>query len=66
MKINQTVIKKEFSKARVQLSANTLDMINRELLMTVKRMAQRCVDGNVKRLTPELFYVALGKLNNDA
>jgi len=27
-------------------------------------MARRCKDGNLKRLTPELFWVALGRLNN--
>ena len=41
-----------------------MDMINREILESVRRMAKRCKEGNLKRLTPELFYVALGKFNN--
>lgn len=64
MKINQTKIRKTFSEEGVQLGVGTIGMINRELLRYVKTMAIRCNDGNLKRLTPELFYVAMGKLNN--
>jgi len=35
------------------------DVVERE----VQRMVSRCVEGNVKRLTPGLFYIALGNLN---
>ena len=54
-------IKEIFSKRNVQLGNGTLELIHAHLQMTVKRMAFRTNDGNVKRLTPELFYVALGK-----
>ena len=29
----------------------------------VTGMAERCKDGNAKSLTPELFWIALGKYN---
>ena len=64
MKINQTKIRKTFSEEGIQIGGGTMDMINREILESVRRMAKRCKEGNLKRLTPELFYVALGKFNN--
>jgi hypothetical protein len=64
MKINQTKIRKTFSEEGIQIGVGTMDMINREILESVRRMAKRCKEGNLKRLTPELFYVALGKFNN--
>ncbi len=65
MKINQTIIKKAFSKRGIQLGAGSMDMINREILTHVSKMANRCNDGNLKRLTPELFYVAVGDYSSD-
>ena len=32
----------------------------------IDKMARRCKEGNVKRLTPELFWVALGHLGSAA
>ena len=33
-----------------------------ELQVQITLMANRCKHGNLKRLTPELFWVAMGKL----
>ena len=60
--MNKGIIKSEFKKVGVQLGAGAIDQIEYELHQVVKRMANRCKDGNLKRLTPELFYIAMGKL----
>ena len=56
----RTNIKKIFSRKGIQLSAGVLDMIEKEMVYLCTRMAKRCTDGNLKRLTPELFWVAMG------
>ena len=56
----QTNIKKIFSEQGIQLGAGSLDMIEKEMVFFAQRMAKRCSDGNLKRLTPELFWVAMG------
>ena len=55
-------IKQPFKDFKIQLSDGTYEMIEDHLKREVKRMALRCKGGNLKRLTPELFYVALGNL----
>ena len=60
-KPTKTNIKKIFSNTGIQLTPDSTEMIERELVTVVER--KRCVDGNLKRLTPELFYVAMGRLN---
>tara|TARA_B100000131_G_scaffold310963_1_gene343209 strand:+ start:331 stop:519 length:189 start_codon:yes stop_codon:yes gene_type:complete len=55
-------IKKAFAQHGVQLGAGAMDQILYELKCVVNRMAGRCKEGNLKRLTPELFYIAMGKL----
>jgi hypothetical protein len=62
-KPTKTNIKKIFSNTGIQLTPDSTEMIERELVTVVERMAKRCVDGNLKRLTPELFYVAMGRYN---
>ena len=42
MKINQTKIRKTFSEEGIQIGVGTMDMINREILESVRRMAKRC------------------------
>tara|TARA_R110000824_G_scaffold164928_5_gene341422 strand:- start:1722 stop:1907 length:186 start_codon:yes stop_codon:yes gene_type:complete len=54
-------IKKEFKNAGVQIGGGTMDSIEYELNCFVRRMANRCNEGNLKRLTPELMWVALGR-----
>lgn len=61
MNINKQYIKEVFKSNKVQLSPEALEDIVRDLRVTVSLMALRCKEGNVKRLTPELLWIALGK-----
>ena len=54
-------LRETFKKFGVQLPATTINMIDDHFDREIYRMATRCKHGNVKRLTPELFWVALGK-----
>jgi len=56
-------IKQIFKDNGLQLGKGAVEFINHETIMMVKRMAVRCKQGNIKRLTPELMYIALGNLN---
>jgi len=62
--MTKTEIKKAFKEHGVQLGAGAMDQVMYELKCVVNRMASRCQQGNLKRLTPELFYIAMGKLND--
>ena len=55
------IIKKEFKNAGVQIGGGAMDSIDYELVCFVRRMANRCAEGNLKRLTPELMWCALGR-----
>ena len=59
--MNKKYIKQAFSHHEVQLGNGAMDMIEHELKLQVSRMAKRCKEGNVKRLTPETYHIALGK-----
>ena len=61
--MNKKYIKQAFSHEGIQLGKGAIYSIEYELKVQVSRMAKRCKDGNLKRLTPELFWVALGRLN---
>ena len=61
MRITQRKIKEIFKEKGVQLGSGCIDMINEQLFLAVRNMATECKYGNVKRLTPDLFYIALGK-----
>ena len=60
--MNRGQIKAVFKEAGVQLGKGAIDQIEYELNQVVKRMANRGSEGNLKRLTPEIFYIARGKL----
>ena len=64
MQINRKYIKEVFKQNGVQLSKESMEDIVRHLRMTVSRMGLRCKEGNVKRLTPEIFWIAIGKPGN--
>lgn len=65
MQISRKYIKQCFKDVRVQLPVETLNDIVRHLRIQVINMAIRSKKGNVKRLTPDLLFIALGKLNDD-
>ena len=49
-----------FKEQKVQLSADALAMIEDDMKRKVRLMAKRCSFGNVKRLTSDLYFIALG------
>ena len=61
MLITKAKVRKIFNDAGVQCPINTLNIIDADFQRQVEKMAQRCKGGNVKRLTPDLYYIALGK-----
>ena len=61
--LQKTKVKKIFNDAGVQLPEETFTVLNDEVKRIITRWAKRTVDGNVKRLTPDLFWVALGRYN---
>ena len=61
--LQKTKVKKIFNDTGVQLPEETFMLIDDEVKRIITRWAKRTVDGNVKRLTPDLFCVALGRHN---
>ena len=53
-------IKDIFREKKVQLGDGTIEMIEDHIRREVREMANRCKQGNVKRLTTELFAIAMG------
>tara|TARA_Y100001937_G_scaffold108845_1_gene152880 strand:+ start:2429 stop:2617 length:189 start_codon:yes stop_codon:yes gene_type:complete len=51
-----------FKSAGVQLGADALVLIEEDMKKKVNLMAKRCKDGNVKRLTSETYFIAIGKV----
>ena len=64
MIIQKTKVKKLLSENGVQLPNDSLELINDHLERSVLKMARRCKEGNVKRLLPRFFHIALGRLWN--
>jgi len=61
--LQKTKVKKVFNDTGVQLPEETFTVLNDEVKRIITRWAKRTVDGNVKRLTPDLVWVALGRYN---
>lgn len=59
--MNKKQIKEIFKNNNVQLGAGSLEIIEDELNRYVRILAVNCNNGNVKRLTPDLMWVALGR-----
>ncbi len=62
--MTKSEIRNIFKNNGIQLGKGALDMILQQLRLEVNNMAIRSKKGNLKRLTPKLFYVALGRLKN--
>ena len=62
--IQKTKLKREFNKAGLQITSEAINVFDRQVALLVNRWVSRTKEGNVKRLTAELIWVALGKLNN--
>tara|TARA_R110000824_G_scaffold29721_11_gene98628 strand:+ start:712 stop:918 length:207 start_codon:yes stop_codon:yes gene_type:complete len=59
--IQITKVKKIFHDAGVQLSADAVNLIRHDIDKHIRQMAQRCRNGNVKRLTVSTYNIAIGK-----
>ena len=57
-------VKAMFKIYGIQTTKDSIDQVQRELKGVVRRMALRCKEGNVKRLTTDLVFIAMGKLND--
>ena len=58
-------LKETFHNLGIQLPTDTVNLIDDHIDRAIYKMAIRCKHGNVKRLTPELFWVALGKSSGE-
>ncbi len=61
--IQVSKIKKIFNENGVQVSADSMNMIRLDFNRHIRRMAERCKDGNVKRLTDKTYFIAVGNLS---
>jgi hypothetical protein len=55
-------LKNKFKEQGVQLSADMIDVLDEHINREINKMAIRCKNGNVKRLTPDLLWIALGRM----
>ena len=61
--LSKKYIKNVFKADGIQLSKDSITLIEKELKLQVHFMARRCRDSNVKKLTPDLLWVVKKKLN---
>ena len=59
--MNKKQIKEIFKNYKIQLGAGALEVVEDELNRYVRKMAINCNNENLKRLTPEFMWVALGR-----
>ena len=62
--IQKTKLKREFNKSGLQITSEAVDMLDDHIHRQVIKMVNRVKEGNVKRLTVDLIWVALGNWNN--
>jgi len=62
--IQKTKLKSEFNKAGLQITSEAVDLLDDHIHRQVTKMVSRVIEGNVKRLTGTLIWVALGNWNN--
>jgi len=62
--IQKTKLKSEFNKAGLQITREAVELLDDHINRQVKGMVVRVREGNVKRLTGDLIWVALGNYNN--
>mgnify|MGYP003145777615 CR=1 FL=1 len=58
--IQKTKVKKMFNSNKVQITKDALNMIDDDFKRHIERMVNRCKANNVKRITPEAMWMALG------
>ena len=58
--IQITKVKKIFHDAGLQVSTTSMNMIGDDFNKHIRSMTERLKEGNVKRLTPETYHIAIG------
>tara|TARA_R100000781_G_scaffold54158_4_gene35431 strand:- start:1672 stop:1875 length:204 start_codon:yes stop_codon:yes gene_type:complete len=56
-------LKAEFHKRGIQITTGAVNILDDHIHRQIVNMAGRCKDGNVKRLTEDLIWVAIGNHN---
>ena len=59
--IQITKVKKVFHDRGIQMSTDAINLIRHDIDKQIRQMADRCRDGNVKRLTIATYNIAIGK-----
>ena len=59
--IQITKVKKAFHDAGIQVSTDAINLIRHDIDKQIRQMADRCKDGNVKRLTVSTYNIAICK-----
>jgi hypothetical protein len=62
--IQKTKLKREFNKAGLQITSEAIELLDDHINRQVRGMVSRVIEGNIKRLTVDLIWVALGNYNN--
>jgi len=66
MKIAQkTKMKKLFNESGIQVNLEALNMLDDHINRMVLSWVKNTKEGNVRRLTPELLWITLGKFNHN-
>lgn len=56
-------LKREFHRRGIQITTGAVNVLDDHIHRQIVNMAGRCKDGNVKRLTEDLIWVAIGRTN---
>ena len=62
--IQKTKLKREFNKSGLQITSEAVEQLDDHINRQVRGMVSRVIEGNIKRLTVDLIWVALGNYNN--
>jgi len=62
--IQKTKLRKVFNNAGLQITSEAVDLLDDHFRRQAINMARRVQEGNVKRLTATLIWVAIGNWNN--
>tara|TARA_Y100000034_G_C6840093_1_gene379968 strand:+ start:638 stop:835 length:198 start_codon:yes stop_codon:yes gene_type:complete len=63
--VQKTKLKKAFNDVGLQISPDALELLEDELRRTVAKWVYNAKTGNIKRLTLDLIWVALGRGRNN-
>ncbi len=61
--VNMSKMKKAFHNEGIQVTTDTMNMLREEVNKTILKWVSNTKNGNVKRLTPSLIWVALHRFD---